>query len=262
MKLGLCLEMALMQMPFVNRFKKAAEIGFRNVEMWFVDDSFKGEPEALAEVASDAGVSITSTVIGSPDGGVGGGLTNPANRAAWLDRARFTIDYNRRAGIKAAIVCAGDVIPGMKHEAMLKSVVDGLKATLEFAESAGITLFLEPLNTTYDHAGHWLTSSDLGAEICRQTGSDRMRLLFDCYHMQIMEGDVAKHIERNLDVIGHVHAAGVPGRHEVFNNELDYVFVARQLDSLGYNGVMALEYKPTMESEISLRKSIEYLQEA
>jgi hydroxypyruvate isomerase len=127
------------------------------------------------------------------------------------------------------------------------------------ADRAGVTLLLEPLNTTYDHAGYWLVSSDRGALICRTLGSSRMRVLFDCYHMQIMEGDLINHIERNLDVIGHFHSAGVPGRHELFTGEINYPFLLAEIERLGYTGVFGLEYAPSLDDETSLRKTLEYL---
>jgi hydroxypyruvate isomerase len=77
--------------------------------------------------------------------------------------------------------------------------------------------------------------------------------------MRVMEGDLVKHIERNIDVIGHFHAAGVPGRHEVFNGETNYPFVLRQLERLGYTGAFGLEYSPSLDDETSLRQSLAYL---
>ena len=214
----------------------------------------------MAGIAQRHGVRITNTVVGSPDGSVGGGLANPANRDAWLARAAMTIDFTKAAGIPATIVCTGDVIPGLSDEQMHHSVVEGLKPTVALAEEAGIDLLIEPLNSTYDHPGYWLTSSDVGAEICRHLDSDRMRLLFDCYHMQIMEGDLIQHIERNIDVTGHFHSAGVPKRHEPYMGEINYPFVVQEIRRLGYQGIFALEYAPTLEHETSVRHSLEYLQ--
>ena len=259
MELGLCIEMALGKLPFEDRLKRAAALGFTNVEMWFVDMSYKGTPDALAKLAEQNGLTITNTVIGAPDGSIGGGLTNPANRAQWLERAKTTIEYTRAARIPATIVCTGDLVEGMTDEQMMSSVIEGLKPTVEMAEGAGVTLLLEPLNTSRDHPGYWLTSSDRGAEICRSLGSDRMRLLFDCYHMQIMEGDLVTHIERNLDVIGHFHSAGVPGRHELYNGEINYPFLLAQIKKLGYTGVFGLEYEPSIDDEVSLKKTLEHL---
>lgn len=259
MEIGLCIEMALTTLPFEDRIRKAADLGFKNVEMWFVDMSYKGTPEALARIAAQHQVRITNTVIGSPDGTLGGGLTDPAHREQWLARAQQTLDFTKRAGIPATIACTGNIVPGRTDGQMMESVVEGLKRTAELVENAGITLLLEPLNTTYDHPGYWLTSSEIGAEICRKVGSERLRLLFDCYHMQIMDGDLVNHIERNFDVIGHFHAAGVPGRHELYKSEIDYAFVASRIEELGYRGVFGLEYTPSMDDETSLKRTLEYL---
>ena len=102
MELGLCIEMALTGLDFGDRIRKAAEIGFKNVEMWFVDGSYKGAPDELAGLAESCGVKITNTVIGAPDGTVGGGLTDPAGRQEWLRRAKMTIEFNKAANIPAA----------------------------------------------------------------------------------------------------------------------------------------------------------------
>lgn len=261
MQLGLCIEMALTGLPFEDRIRKAADLGLRNVEFWFTDGSYRGRPDHLAAVARRHGVRITNTVIGSPDGSIGGGLTNSINRGQWLDRVRMTLAFTREAQIPATIVCTGNVVPGMSDEAMMDSVIEGLKPTVALAEAAGITLLLEPLNTAHDHPGYWLTSSDRGAEICRRLQSSRIKLLFDCYHMQIMEGDLLVHIERNLDVIGHFHMAGVPGRHEVYTSEIDYSYLVEKVSAMGYRGVFGLEYSPSMDDETSVKETLTYFGE-
>lgn len=260
MKYGLCIEMALTDIPFEQRFKAAADLGFEFVEMWFVNGpGYDGSPEGLAKLASGAGVKITNTVIGAPDGSIGGGLTDPANREQWLKRAKMTIDFNKAAGVPATIVCTGNVVDAMTDEQMTESVIEGLKPTVEMAEEAGITLLLEPLNTVYDHEGYFVDNSGQGAEICRALKSERMKLLYDCYHMQIMEGDLVKNIERSLDVIGHFHFAGVPGRNELYKGEIDYPFVINRIERMGYDGVFGLEFTPSTDIAESLRKTLEYL---
>jgi hydroxypyruvate isomerase len=260
MELGLCIEMAFSKLPFEQRIAGAAQLGFKNVEMWFVRDfSYSGTAEELAEIAEKNNVRITNTVIGSPDGSLGGGLTNPANRRQWLDRAKMTIEFNKRANIPATIVCTGNVIKGMSRQHTMRSVLEGLKQTVEIAEEAGVTLLLEPLNDIYDHPDYFCTSSDQAAQICRKIGSKRLKMLFDCYHMQIMEGNLIKHIERNMDVIGHFHSAGVPGRGELYLGETNYPFVLTQIEKLGYRGILGLEYVPSIEDGMSLKKTLEYL---
>ena len=261
MKYGLCIEMALTNIPFEQRFKAAADLGLEFVEMWFVKDfSYDGSPEKLAKLSSDAGVKITNTVIGAPDGSIGGGLTNPANREQWLDRTQITIDFNKAAGIPNTIVCTGNIVDGMTDEQMTESVIEGLRPTVEIAEEAGVTLLLEPLNTFYDHAGYFVKNSTKGAEICKALKSDRMKLLYDCYHMQIMEGDLVRHIEKSFDVIGHFHSAGVPGRHELLKGETKYPFVIDQIEKMGYDGIFGMEFEPSIEDQKeSVKNILKYL---
>jgi hydroxypyruvate isomerase len=142
---------------------------------------------------------------------------------------------------------------------MRASVVEGLGRTVERAEAFGVDLWLEPLNDAIDHPNYMLTGSDAAAAICREVGSPRLKLLFDCYHMQITEGDLVGHIRRNLDVIGHVHSAGHPGRHELWLGEINYPFLVGQVEEMGYEGVFALEYVPTLEHSESLRRALAYL---
>ena len=202
---------------------------------------------------------MTNAVIGSPDGSLGGGLTDARNRPQWLARAETTLRFCRAADIGAAIVCTGNVVSGLTRPQMRQNVLDGLKATAQLAEEIGVNLWLEPLNDKIDHPDYFLTSSAEGAALCRAVGSARLKLLFDCYHMQIMEGDLCGGIRRNLDVIGHFHAAGHPGRHELWLGETNYPVLIREIEKAGYRGVFAFEYLPTMPSADSLKRALDYL---
>ena len=268
MNFGVCLEMFFTDQPFLNRIGLAGQAGYRFAEMWFTDGTFDGKginaddaknPGQVRAAAEKAGVKLTNAVIGSPDGALGGGLTSPSRRKEWLKRTDATFSFCKEAGIGAVIVCTGNVVPGKSRAAMRRSVLAGLKATAARAEKAGIDLFLEPLNDRVDHAGYFCTHSDEGAELCREVASPRMKLLFDCYHMQVMDGDLVSHIEANFDVIGHFHAAGVPGRHELKSCEVNYPYVLERIQKLGYKGVFALEYMPAIESGASLRETLKYL---
>lgn len=268
MNYGVCLEMVFTDRPFIDRIRLAAEAGFTFAEMWFGDlapaknagDAGNSKHAAAIRAAAEkAGITMTNVVIGSPDGSVGGGLTDATRRPEWLKRTDATLAYCREAHIGAAIVCTGNLVKGLSRAQMRQNVLDGLKATAERAEKAGITLFLEVLNDKIDHAGYFLTSSDEGAALCREVNSPRLKLLFDCYHLQIMEGDLTGHLRKNLDVIGHIHSAGHPGRHELWLGETNYAFLVRQLEAMGYQGVFALEYAPTLPSAESLRQTLAYL---
>ena len=257
MKLGVCLEMVFENLRFADRIARAADLGFAYGEMWHTDEAVKGGPEELAALAEKHGVTITSAVAGAPGGTAA--LTNPAVRKEWLQHVEKSLDYTKRAAIPNAIVCTGDTVEGMSEAETMQSVLDGLAEAVRLAETAGVTLLLEPLNTKVDHPGQWLDGSDKGADICRKIGSPRLKLLYDCYHMQIMEGDLVGHLEANLDVIGHIHAAGHPGRHELWLGEINYPFLVKALEDMGYDGVFALEYAPSMDDEESLRRTREHL---
>jgi len=132
----------------------------------------------------------------------------------------------------------------------------------EIAAKRDFTLVVEPLNTHVDHAGYYLNSSDEAAEMIRAIDNPHLRLLFDVYHMQIMEGNLIAHIEKHIDIIGHFHSAGVPGRHEVFGSEINYPAVVQRIDALGYTGCVGLEYFPAMaDHAASLRQTLAYLQQ-
>jgi hydroxypyruvate isomerase len=148
---------------------------------------------------------------------------------------------------------------GLSFPQQRQNVLDGLKGTAELAEALGVDLWLEPLNDQIDHPDCFLIGSDTGAALCREVGSKRLKLLFDCYHMQIMEGDICGHIRRNLDVIGHFHSAGHPGRHELWLGETNYPVVVREIEKSGYTGVFAFEYQPLLPSAESLKRTLDYL---
>jgi hydroxypyruvate isomerase len=265
---GVCLEMQFPDRPFLDRIAAARQAGVRFAEMWFTDmtawskgmtkDDAK-DPAKVRAAATRAGVTLTNAVIGSPDGSIGGGLTDGQNRRVWLARAKSTLGFCREAGIGAAIVCTGNLTRGLSPQRQRRNVLDGLKATAELAEKLKVNLWLEPLNDKIDHPGYFLTSSDEGAALCREVGSKRLKLLFDCYHIQIMEGDLCGHIRRNLDVIGHFHSASHPGRHELWLGETNYPVVFSEITKAGYRGVFAFEYMPTLPPARSLRRTLEYL---
>lgn len=268
MKFGACLEMQFPDRPFLDRIAAVGKAGVQFAEMWFTDMTWYAagmnnndpkHPDKVRAAAAKAGVTLTNAVIGSPDGTIGSGLTDAKNRRVWLARAKDTLEFCREAGVGAAIVCTGNVVKGMPLPRQRRNVLDGLKATAELAEQTGVTLLLEPLNDKVDHPDYFLTSSDEGAALCREVKSPRMKLLFDCYHMQIMEGDLCGHIRRNLDVIGHFHSAGHPGRHELWLGETNYLVVVEEIKKTGYQGVFAFEYMPTLPPAESLRQALQYL---
>ncbi len=170
------------------------------------------------------------------------------------------IAYAESVNCSKAITCTGNLQPGVTRAQMRATLEKALGEAAKIAAKHNFTLLLESLNTHVDHAGYYLDSSTEGAEIVRAIDSPNLRLLYDVYHMQIMEGNLLANIERELDVIGHFHSAGVPGRHEHFCCEVNYPELLTRLDKWGYAGCFGLEYFPAMDDhDASLRDVRAYL---
>jgi len=248
-----CIEPLFPDLSLAERAEKAADAGFDAIEFWFYDMGGDRGIDALAEVCRKRGVAINDIVVNSPDGSIGGALVSPDDRPKYLDRVRETIGVARGLGCSKLITCTGNTLPGVPLEAQRKSVIDSLTAASEIAAGAGMTLVVEALNSLVDHEGYFLDSPDEAASIVREVGRPNVKYLYDVYHMQIMCGNVIATIERDIDVIGHFHSAGVPGRHELSDGELNYPNILKAIDALDYDGCFGLEYWPLGDHEESLR---------
>ena len=268
MKLDVCLEMVFTNLPYDQRIAKIAASGFGCVEFWFHDGTFNGadcaggakDAKTLKRACAAAGVSINNMVVNSPDGSLGGALTRAEDRAKYLARLEEVMAFAKACGCRQAITCTGNLQPGLSRNQMRRNVEQTLAQAAALAAKHNFVLFLECLNTRTDHFNYFLDSSAEGAAIVRAINSPNLRLLYDVYHMQIMEGSVISTIEENLDVIGHFHSAGVPGRHELMDGELNYRDIVRRIEAAGYTGAFGLEYTPAIADHArSLRQTRQYL---
>jgi hydroxypyruvate isomerase len=158
----------------------------------------------------------------------------------------------KKLGAKLLIVQAGWEVPEISREEHRKALVSVLKRIAPIAEEQGITMILEPLNIKVDHAGYHLWDTDETFALVRSINSPNLKVLFDIYHQQISNGNIIASIRDNLDLVGHIHVAGCPGRHEITGGELDYRHIFEALNDMGYDGYVGLEYAPTMPVEQSL----------
>lgn len=173
-------------------------------------------------------------------------LTDKSKREEFVEGLSRTVKVCRRLRCKTIIAQVGNELKISRKE-QHDSIVMGLKACRKILEENDIVLTIEPLNTLVDHRGYYLYNSMEGFEIIKEVGSPNIKLLYDIYHMQIMEGNVLCRMTENLSLIGHIHIAGVPGRHEILENELDYRFILKELEKNGYQGAVGLEYFPLKE---------------
>lgn len=184
-------------------------------------------------------------------------LTDPKRRSEYVDGLKKSIEVAKRLGCPTLISQLGNDTGAPRAE-QHRSIVEGLRMCAPMLEEAGITLTIEPLNTLVDHPGYYLTSSAEGFEIVREVDSERVKLLFDIYHQQIMEGNLIANLTANAELLGHIHAAGNPGRHELLiENEIHYPSVFAALKRVGYRKAIGLEYFPVGDAQESLRRLFE-----
>jgi len=173
-------------------------------------------------------------------------LTNPKERDAFLGEIGLSIKAAKKVSSKRLVVLTGDDVPGMSRAAMMDSCVAGLKEAAPLLERGGITAVVEVLNTHVDHAGYFLHFVRDGAEMIDRVGSPSVKLLFDIYHVQIMEGNLIRLIRDNIQRIAHFHIGDNPGRNQPGTGEINYRNVYRAILDTGYDGFAALEYRPTV----------------
>lgn len=184
-------------------------------------------------------------------------LVNPAVRNDYLVGLEETIAAAAGMNIQTIISQVGDAIPGVSRVDQHQSLVDGLKAAAPLLKSAGMTLVIEPLNELVDHAGYYLIRSDEAFEIIDEVGSESVKVVFDIYHQQISEGHLIHNIRTNISKIGHFHAAGNPGRHELDVGEMHYPSIFAAIAETDYYGYVGLEYWPTSDASTGLRRVAE-----
>ena len=157
------------------------------------------------------------------------------------------------------VVCFSGRREGLSDEKGLAHCAAGLKQIMPVAEEHGVTVCMELLNSTVDHPDYQCDHTEWGVELVERVGSPRFRLLYDIYHMQIMEGDVIRTIRNHHDAIAHYHTGGVPGRNEIDDTqELHYPAIVRAIAETGYEGFIGQEFVPTADDPLrSLREAIE-----
>lgn len=188
--------------------------------------------------------------------GIKKGINDATLHAEIEPRLRQAIREAAAAGAPNVIVMAGDR-EGISDEQGLETSAAFLRKVVGQAEDAGITLCMELLNSKVDHPGYMCDTSIWGVSLCKLVGSPRFKLLYDIYHMQIMEGDIIRTIRDNIQYYGHFHTAGNPGRHEFDETqELNYRPIAQAIADLGFDGYLAHEYTPLKDPVESLKESL------
>jgi len=230
-------------------FGTVADIGYAAVEMWARPDDF----EEVVKLAKIHGLTVAS--MGGHDS-LTDGLTKRSNHDRIESELRTSIEVAAEHGIPGLICLSGNRLPYQSEIEAIETVADGLGRVSAYAEKHGINLNLELLNSKVDHPGYQCDHTAWGMAVCERVGSPRVKLLYDIYHMQIMEGDVIRTIREHIGGIGHFHTAGNPGRRDLDETqELNYAAICQAIADAGYSLYLGHEFAPKGDCVEALRQT-------
>ena len=230
--------------PVEQLAEYAAKIGLRGVDLLQPDEY---------EIPRRYGLVCTMGYAGGGD--IGKALNRVENHAGIEQGFRTNIPRAAKAGVPNVITFSGNR-GGMSDEEGARNTIAGLNRVKKIAEDHGVTICMELLNSKVNHADYMCDHTAWGVRVVREVNSPNVKLLYDIYHMQIMEGDLIDTIRQNLEWIGHFHTGGVPGRHELDGTqEIQWDGVMRAIADASFRGYVAHEFLPTADPLASLRKA-------
>jgi len=236
-------------MSLDDLFKIGAAIGYAAVELWTRGPDF----EEVVETAHKYGLVVASM---SGHDSLPDGLNKRSNHDRIEAELRESIDIAAKHGIPGLICFSGNRQPFQTEIEAIEAVADGFKRIAPYAEEKGINLNMELLNSKVDHPGYQCDHTAWGVAVCERVNSPRVKLLYDIYHMQIMEGDIIRTIRDNIKWIGHFHTAGNPGRNDMDDTqEMNYAGICHAIAGTGYPYYVGHEFKPKGDLIESLRRA-------
>ena len=244
------LTMLFNEVPFMERFKKAADSGFKGVEFLF--------PYAYsaADIKRELDQNQLTLVLhnlpaGDWDAGERGIACLPDRIEEFREGVKKAIEYAAVLGVKQINCLAGKARSEIDPKLLHDTFVANLKFAADELKKVNIRLLIEPINT-FDIPGFFLSKTQQAIQILSEVASDNLFIQYDIYHAQRMEGELSKTIENNLAKIAHIQLADNPGRNEPGTGEINYAFLFKLLDDLGYQGWVGCEYKPATNTEAGL----------
>ena len=236
------LTMLFNELPFMQRFEAAAKAGFKAVEYLF---PYAYDKKELAAALHANGLEqvLHNLPAGNWDGGERGIACHPDRVGEFREGVARAIDYATALGCPQVNCLLGKLPEGLTNGDARKVVVDNLRFAAKELQGAGIRLLIEPINS-FDIPGFYLTRTDQALSLIDEVGSSNLLLQYDIYHAQRMEGELGATLTKNITRIGHIQLADNPGRGEPGTGEINYPWLFRHIDSLGYAGWIGCEYKP------------------
>ncbi|EPK6573492.1 hydroxypyruvate isomerase [Klebsiella quasipneumoniae] len=244
------LSMLFTEVDFIERFSLAASAGFKGVEYLFPYDYSAAQLRALLDEHQ-----LTQVLFNLPAGdwnaGERGIACLPERVAEFRDGVEQAILYAHILGNRQVNCLAGIKPQGYDDEVIATTFINNLRYAADKLAQAGIRLVIEPVNTR-DIPGFYLNHTRQALEIVDRVNHPNLFIQYDIYHMQIMEGDLARTLQENLAIIHHVQLADNPGRHEPGTGEINYPFLFAHLEAIGYQGWIGCEYKPATTTQAGL----------
>lgn len=227
---------------FLNRFAAAARDGFEAVEYM---SPFEEKPEIVAKALRDHGLAqaLFNLPAGDWTAGERGIAGLPGRQAEFQDGVRRALDYAAALGCARLNVISGLLPDGVDRSVCEDVLVDNLGPAAELCATAGVRLLIEPINSR-DMPGFLVTTTDQAEAILDRVGHPNLFIQYDLYHRQVMQGDLVPGFARLQPRIAHIQLADTPGRHEPGTGEINFGFVLREIDRLGYDGWIGCEYRP------------------
>jgi hydroxypyruvate isomerase len=258
MRLAANLSMLFGEVDFLDRFKAAADAGFTAVEYLL---PYGDSTDELAERLEANGLTqaLFNMPVGDWNAGERGLACLPDRVSEFREGVGRAAEYAKALGCGRVNALAGLIPDGADPDELNATFVDNLAYAASELAKDDIRAITEPINDKVDIPGFFLTSTSQARDAIRAAGSDNLYIQYDIYHMQIMEGDLIRTIEANLDLIDHIQLADHPGRHEPGTGEINYEFLLPQLDAIGYRGYVGCEYKPIAGTGEGLGWAKEYL---
>ena len=254
-KLAANLSMMFQDLPFLDRFDAAAEAGFSGVEFLFPYDH---DAALIAERAQQCGLQVVlfNLPAGDWEGGERGIAALPDRVEEFRAGVAKGLDYARALGCPRLHLMEGKAPASAECRAAL---VANIAHAADLAAADNVEILIEPINTRVDIPGYFYGTSAEALSVIDEAGRANVRLQYDIYHMQIMEGDLARTIERLLPRIGHMQLADNPGRAEPGSGEINYPWLLSRIDALGYAGWIGCEYRPAGDTKAGLGWARDYL---
>jgi hydroxypyruvate isomerase len=244
------LSMLFTEVPFLDRFERAAEAGFDAVEFLFPYPFATGDIKARLDTHRLKLV-LHNLPAGDWDAGERGIACLPDRVDEFQEGVARAIDVATTLGVNQVNCLAGKAPMGASEATLRKTFVANLRYAADALAGAGIRLLIEPINT-FDIPGFYLSRSAQALAIIDEVGSNNLFLQFDIYHAQRMEGELANSLQQHLARIAHVQIADNPGRNEPGSGEINHPFLFAHLDRIGYKGYIGCEYKPAGRTEDGL----------